>query len=255
MGEKGRKEKAIALRREGKTYSEILKVVSVAKSTLTIWFKEVNLAKSQVQRITEKRIAGQKKGAEARRTQRITSSAEIFEKAEREIGVLSPREFWLMGVMLYWAEGSKEKEFRVGGRLQFSNTDPYMIIMFVSWLFITFDLTINDIVFEIYIHITYKDRIEGVKQYWSDITKFPLENFNTVYYKRHNPKTNRKNIGNMYNGVLRVSVKKSTKMLRQITGWTRGAYKNSIGGSSNGRTAAFGAVYRGSSPCPPANTS
>ena len=30
----------------------------------------------------------------------------------------------------------------------------------------------------------------------------------------------------MYNGVLRVTVKASTNKLRQITGWTRGAYKN-----------------------------
>lgn len=247
------KQKAIAMRREGKTYSEILKVVPVAKSTLSIWFKEVNLAKSQVQRITEKRIAGQRKGAEARRNQRINYSTEIFEKAEKEIGILSTREFWLMGVMLYWAEGSKEKDFSPGSGIRFSNSDPNMIRMFVFWILRTFSLTLRSIKFEIYIHKTYERRIEGVKRYWSDKTTFPLEMFNTVYYKRHNPKTIRKNIGNMYNGLLSVRVKSSSRMLRQITGWTRGVCQNNIAGSSNGRTSGFGPEYLGSTPSPAAN--
>ena len=52
------KEKAINLRKEGKTYSEILSVVPVAKSTLSLWLHSTKLAKKQKQRITEKRLAG-----------------------------------------------------------------------------------------------------------------------------------------------------------------------------------------------------
>ena len=51
------KEKAIILRKRGMTYSEILDVVSVAKSTLALWLQSVNLSKKQKQRITEKRLA------------------------------------------------------------------------------------------------------------------------------------------------------------------------------------------------------
>lgn len=48
------KEKAVALRKEGKVYSEILKEVPVAKSTLSLWLRDVGLAKAQKQRITQK---------------------------------------------------------------------------------------------------------------------------------------------------------------------------------------------------------
>ena len=48
------KEKAIKLRKQGKTYSEILSVVPVAKSTLAIWLQSVSLGKKQKQRITKK---------------------------------------------------------------------------------------------------------------------------------------------------------------------------------------------------------
>ncbi len=39
----GEKEKAIALRKQGKTYSEILAKIPVAKSTLSLWLHDVGL--------------------------------------------------------------------------------------------------------------------------------------------------------------------------------------------------------------------
>lgn len=223
------KQKAIAMRREGKTYSEILKVVPVAKSTLSIWLRQVGLAKPQYQLITEKRKAAQRKGAQARRNQRITFSAEIFEKSEKEVGTISSRELWLMGTMLYWAEGSKEKEYYPGSGVEFVNSDPFMIKVFIKWLFNTFAPTREDFIFSIAIHKSYENRVEQVRKYWSEVTGFPIEHFKKVYYKRHNPKTNRKNIGNMYNGVLRVGIKASSTNLRRVTGWTRGVYNNICG--------------------------
>ena len=65
------KNKAIKLRTKGKTYSEILKEIPVAKSTLSLWLRKVGLSKSQKQRITKKRVKAGLKGAQKRREQRI----------------------------------------------------------------------------------------------------------------------------------------------------------------------------------------
>ena len=35
------------LRREGMTYSEILKIIPVAKSTISLWLREVGLSKKE----------------------------------------------------------------------------------------------------------------------------------------------------------------------------------------------------------------
>ena len=43
------KQKAIALRKRGYSYSEILAEVPVAKSTLSLWLRSVGLAKKQKQ--------------------------------------------------------------------------------------------------------------------------------------------------------------------------------------------------------------
>ena len=53
------KAKAIAFRKEGKTYSEILKKVPVAKSTLSLWLRDVGLSKTQKQKITVKKHKAQ----------------------------------------------------------------------------------------------------------------------------------------------------------------------------------------------------
>jgi len=46
--------KAIELRKKGLSYSEILKCVPVAKSTLSLWLRSVGLSKKQRQRLTDK---------------------------------------------------------------------------------------------------------------------------------------------------------------------------------------------------------
>jgi transposase len=65
------KETAIELRRQGYSYSEILKKIPVAKSTLSLWLRSVGLAERQKQRLTEKKRKGQLKGAQMKRRQRI----------------------------------------------------------------------------------------------------------------------------------------------------------------------------------------
>ena len=220
------KNKAIELRKKGKTYSEILGDIKVSKSTLSLWLRDVGMSKAQKQVFSEKKRLGQLKGAKARKTQRIELSEKIFSESEKEVGKISEREFWLIGVTLYWGEGSKEKDTRPGSGIEFTNSDPHMLRLFIYWLFEIFKLTEDNMVFEIYIHRLYMGRIEGVKKYWSEILNIPVSRFTHVYLKRHTIKTSRKNTGSMYNGNIRIRVKASSTMLRRITGWTRGVYKD-----------------------------
>jgi hypothetical protein len=218
--------KAIELRKSGKTYSEILKIVPVAKSTLSLWLREVGLSKVQKQTITKKRIDAAFRGAMVRKKQRIESSLKIFLESEKQIKKLSDREFWLIGTALYWAEGSKEKEYKPGSGMDFTNSDPKMVRFFVKWIEKTFKIDKSDLVFDIYIHKNYENEIDRFKRFWSKVLGIFDENLFRVYYKKHNFKTNRKNIGNVYNGSLRVRVRSSSSKVRQINGWVMGICNN-----------------------------
>ena len=53
-----------------------------------------------------------------------------------------------------------------------------------------------------------------------------MDKFNKVYFKTNKIKTNRKNIGWLYYGLLRVKVSASSSLLRQVAGWTEAIVKN-----------------------------
>jgi hypothetical protein len=219
------RQKAIELRKKGNTYSEILRVVPVAKSTLSEWLSAVGIARSQKQAFTEKKRLASLKGGQARRKQRIDLSNKIVAVAENEIGRLTKRELWLIGIALYWAEGSKEKEKYPGSGLSFSNSDWAMISLFLRWLLEIIGVSKDDISCEIYLHDSYRDDVARFQEFWSEKTGLPLNYFDTVYFKKNKIKTKRKNIGDLYNGQLRVKVCRSSSLNRQVTGWVKGINK------------------------------
>ena len=214
--------KAITLRKRAFTYSEILKEVPVAKSTLSLWLQSVDLATKQAQRLTQKKLAAALRGGLARKSQRLELTTHIIQEAANQIKGLSFREFWLIGIALYWAEGSKEKSYKPGSGVNFNNSDPRMIRLFVDWLQHIVKVPKNTITFEIYIHTSASLRVLDIQRFWSKVTGFPIRHFQKVYFKKRSISTNRKNIGNLYYGVLRVKVKSSSKLNRQIAGWVEG---------------------------------
>ena len=220
------KERAVALRKQGLSYREIMEQIPVAKSTLSDWLHSVGLARHQKQRLTEKKLASARRGGAAKRRKRIERQQEIMEFAESEVGAINQREFWIIGIMLYWAEGSKEKEYRPGSRVQFTNSDADMICLFLRWLKEFFDKGLADITLDLYIHTLHKGRTEEIITFWSDVIGCDPSCFKHIYYKKGNPKTLRKNVGETYHGVLKVNVKASSALQRRIAGWTRGVVKS-----------------------------
>lgn len=216
------KEKAIVLRKQGFSYREILAEISVAKSTLSLWLGDVGLSKKQKHRLTEKRIAGILKGAAVKRNQRINLVRKIYAEAQADIGCLTKRELWLMGIMLYWAEGSKEKEDHPGIGIQFTNSDAKMVRLFLKWLIEICDIKKEHIVLDIFLHENSKNTLEKVKKYWIRETGFSADHFLYVYFKKSHIKTRRKNKGDNYFGVIKIRVRASSTLNRKVAGWILG---------------------------------
>ena len=222
------REKAILLRKKGFSYSEVLKQIPVAKSTLSLWLRSVGLSKRQKQRLTEKRLASALRGSLKKKEDRILRTKIIKDAAEKEIGKLTKREKWLLGIALYWAEGSKEKEWKPGSGVKLINSDSYMIKFFINWLLKICKIPRNMLVFDIYLHENHKYRINEVIEYWSRQTRFTVNNFKHIYYKKNKVNTKRKNIGDSYFGILKVNVKQSSNLNRKISGWIQGILKSAI---------------------------
>lgn len=218
---KTEKKEAVKLRKQGLSYNEILSQVSVSKSTLSIWLRNIGLAKRQKQKLTEKRKLAQIKAQEACRKKRIEKEKEIIEIAKSQIRTISKRDLWILGSALYWAEGTKQKKNNVSQKVTFSNSDSDMILLFDKWLKEICKRPPEDFIYSIYIHKTANG--DKAKKYWEELLNTKIEK---IYFKKNRPKTNRKNIDENYNGLLRIDVHRSTDLNRKIRGWILGIIEN-----------------------------
>ena len=216
------REQAIDLRHRGFTYREILTKVPVAKSTLSVWLGGIGLTKKQEQRISEKKHAAMLRGSAARHRQRIESTKKIHGKAFSQIGRISRRDLWMLGIALYWAEGSKQKMKYPGVGIMFANSDPHMIAAFSLWLRSAVRVKKNDIRYELYVHQSHGYRLKEIQKHWAKELSVPLKEFDTVYFKKNSVAIDRKNAENTYYGLVRLRVGKSANLNRTVTGWIDG---------------------------------
>ena len=104
------RERAVLLRKEGKSYSEIKSLLKVSKSTLSLWLRDYPLSQEKIRELrdwNQKRIENYR---ETRRRQRESILNDIYKHEKDVILPLSKRELFLTGLFLYWGEGGKTKE-------------------------------------------------------------------------------------------------------------------------------------------------
>lgn len=216
------KEKAIKLRKQGNSYSEILTKVGVARSTLSEWLRHIKISNPQINRLRLKNEKARKLGSIALKNKRIAKSQHITNQSSLEIKNIDTNTLKIIGAILYWAEGSKQNEHEPSKELIFTNSDPRMIRIYILWLRKCLFVKDENIKFEIYIHETYSKTPRQLSKYWSGIVGFTSDRLNKIYFKKNKVKSFRKNRSINYNGVLRVTVRKSTDLNRKVMGWVDG---------------------------------
>ena len=211
---------AIQFHREGQSYQEIQRQCGVAKSTVWRWLKAEGLVETQPQRLTELKRIAQRKGAAIVKANRIARTRAILEQASQDVGLLSRRDLWLMGLAFYWAEGSKQKPGNVSASVIFTNSDPAAVRVFVAWIKEICGVSDDRLTFEIYLHETAD--AQQAQAYWATQLQLPIGRLSRVRWKRHRPATRRTNVGDSYHGLVRVRVARSSALNRRITGWIAG---------------------------------
>jgi hypothetical protein len=205
------KREAIQLRKKGLSYNEIRKKIGVAKSTLSLWLKSVLLKPEHRERLYTKQIEILSRGAPSQRERRKKEVEKITINAKRAIKFpLSEEAYKLFGVALYWAEGSKQKNFEI------TNSDPHLILFMIRWFKNIFGVYPRDLRPRLNIY-SQQDEAE-LKKFWSDLTGIPIKNFGKSYIKPPN-KGYKKN--NLYYGTIKVYVAKGTDMKHKVFGWVQ----------------------------------
>lgn len=210
------REIAVAMRKEGRSYREIREVVGVAKSTLSLWLRDIPLTDDQQRALALRGPRGAWKRALAVRASAAQRRARIQTEARAQITHLSESELFVAGVVAYWAEGTKNKPWRTGTRVRFLNSDERMIRLFLRWLELV-GVTRDRVFFRLQIHESAD--VEAALRYWTACLEVDEAQFLNTSLKRHNPKTVRNNVGQTYHGCLCVEVRRSAELNLRIDGW------------------------------------
>ncbi len=209
------KEKAVTLRKKGLSYKEILQQVPVAKSSLSLWLKDLPLTKAEKDALRNRQDSnishGRIKAAAAHRQNRLAREQAQLPRILREFAAHIMDPLFQLGIGLYWAEGAKNS-----GTVMFTNTDPEMVEIMLCWFEKFTAYTRNDLRYRLYVHKPYAH--EHCEIWWARQLKVPISTFTPVSYK---PTSKGIKVRKNYHGCLRVEVPKSTSLLLVLKIWTQ----------------------------------
>jgi len=219
------KNKALKLRKKGRSINEIAGKLNIAKSTVSSWCRNIPLGPEQIQRLAKRQESGSYKGRikflERIRKKRIKEVALLRKQGIKEIGKLNKRDLFIGGVAMYWSEGYT---YSSGDQVGFTNSDPKMILFILKWFKEICKIPIDRLTLQVKINKIHKNRIKEVENYWSRLTNFSLSQFNKTVLIKSKTKKIYPN-SSVHYGTLRVTVRQGTRLRRKIAGWIEGLTK------------------------------
>lgn len=213
-------EKALILRRTGKSIKKIAKSLGVSVSIVSVWCRGVELTEEQQVKLKKRKgnVTHLRYLAKQSHLEKLSRVKRLFKTAHAQIKPLSAQELFLTGLSLYWAEGFKSvKE----GRLGFCNSDPRMVKFILKWFKEALKIKKEDFILRTEFNIAHKDREEEIKSFWAKLTGISLSQFEKPFYHRSiwlRDYPNRED----YFGILRIRVRKSSELLNKMKGWISG---------------------------------
>ncbi|WP_329598296.1 hypothetical protein OIE43_24915 [Streptomyces pseudovenezuelae] len=211
------RDKARELRLQGWTYDQIQVELGCSKSSISLWVRD--LPKPERRDSTEQAKPAARKRWEHEGARRDKERQQTKGAAAAEIGAMSDRELFFLGVGLYWAEGSKDKPYDRRESVIFVNSDPGMIKVYLAWLDLL-GVERERMRYAVMIHESAD--ASAAEEYWANVVGADRSAFYKTTLKKHNPKTVRKNVGDSYRGCLAVRVLQGADLYRRIEGWWSG---------------------------------
>lgn len=162
------KYEAIKLRKKGYSIREISKALFIAKSTASLWVKNIKLESNAQTRLLYRQNMGVKKGISTRQ-QRLAIIYDAiqniveFDITKLKLEILNKR---LLCAFLYWGEGAK-----TGRQVRIINSDPKLIQIFLKLFRESFLLDENKFSATLHLHEYHNRNLQ--LQFWSKITKIP----------------------------------------------------------------------------------
>ncbi len=180
------KQRAIKLRKSGRSYRQIQLVLNVPKSTINNWFKDQPWSEKIKIELTKKARPFWRKNCQKLGLARRAYWQKLSQESRTEARNLFKRYFkeqlFIAGLMLYWGEGDNKSRPIV----RISNTKPAIVKIFYDFLIRYCGISLKRTKLNL---ILYKDLDDSkCKRYWSKKVGIPLDRFiKSQYIKGGHP--------------------------------------------------------------------
>ena len=200
-------------RHRAMSVKEIARVVGVARSSVSLWVRDIPLTDDQLESLRQRnpaynrQLRGANRNAERGRARRLAYQQEGRSMAQRGDTL------HVAGVMLYWAEGDK----RSRNAARVSNSDPEVLKLFMRFLRECLEVPDEQLKITCNLFADHVDRQWEIEQFWLEALDLPrtrlCKSFVNVYSKYSQKKRQNK----LPYGTTRVTVH-STRVVQGIFG-------------------------------------
>lgn len=173
------KNEVIKARLKGVSIREVEKRFGIPKSTLSGWFKNLELAEELKEKLKKRRLRDLVKARKsavvwhnAQKRDRLKKAKEEANKVFLKIDLGSKIILELALSMLYLGEGSKSNATAIG------NSNPLILKFFIEALKELYNFDVSKIKCEL--HLRADQDIDDAKKYWSRKLEISLKNFTSV---------------------------------------------------------------------------
>jgi len=220
-----KKNKALSLRRRGRSITEISDKLNIPKSTIGVWCRNLKLGKKQIERLAKRQESGSYKGRmkflERIRSNRLLQTKKLRQEGLSDVKNISRRDLFVSGIAMYLSEGATSESSE---EVSFTNSDFRTVLFMKKWFSNICKISNDRFIIQIRINKLHKDRINSVENYWSKMINVPLSQFTkTILIKSKAKKVYPKD--DTYYGTIRLKVKQGTQLRRKINGWVEGLLK------------------------------
>jgi transcriptional regulator with XRE-family HTH domain len=161
------RERARELRGLGWTLLDIAHELGVAKSSVSLWVRDVAFE-------PRPRARARRRPPNALQRRKADEIERLLVEGRERIGTLSDRDLFIAGAALYAGEGSK-----TDGIVAFANTDPRMIALFLIWFRRFFDVDETRLRLRLYLHDGLD--LDAAVAHWTAVTHIPIERHGKPY--------------------------------------------------------------------------
>jgi hypothetical protein len=128
------KKNAIELRRQGRSYKEINKLLNIPKSTLSDWFSKISWSNEIKEKLIKNSASIHTERLVKMNKARISKLNENYDRARKEafdeLTQLKNNPLFMFGLALYWGEGDKVTKYQ----LRLTNSDTEVVRSFKIFL-------------------------------------------------------------------------------------------------------------------------